>query len=89
MVTASELMECARCVLDDRWECIECGEYFDTGRAFRFHRAEDLRKLEVTECRCMTPHEMRQRGMWQSDAGFWRVHKRTYLPRLIFKGDEA
>ncbi len=45
------------------YQCAECGEHFGSLRTFDVHRLD----LE----RCMTPAQMRRRGLRQKAGGFW------------------
>jgi len=67
----------------DHCECPACGEYFNSTYAFDTHRtgAWTLR-------RCLTPDEMRAKGMAVSSTGWWlsMASKRPILPRAATTG---
>ena len=54
----------------DHCQCAACGEYFNSTYAFDKHRVgpftHDLRTR-----RCLTPDEMRVKGMAQKPEGWW------------------
>lgn len=51
----------------DRNQCPKCGEYFNSSKAFGWHRTGEFEKGR----RCRTVAEMQARGMVKSDSGFW------------------
>lgn len=51
----------------DRNQCRGCGEFFNSTFAFDKHRTGDFGKNR----RCLTPDEMRAKGMSKNAAGFW------------------
>jgi hypothetical protein len=51
----------------DRNQCPGCSEYFNSSRAFEKHRVGE----HGHDRRCLTPTEMREKGMAKNAAGFW------------------
>lgn len=51
----------------DRNQCPGCGEYFNSTFAFEKHRTGQ----HGVDRRCLTPEEMRAKGMDMNAAGFW------------------
>lgn len=56
----------------NRCKCSACGEYFHSVGAFDRHRTGTYQPLAR---RCLSTHEMRERGMVQRSDGFWTTGK--------------
>ena len=52
----------------DHNQCPGCGELFNSTAAFEKHRVGEHTD---NQRRCLTPIEMRQRGMVQVEGGWW------------------
>ncbi len=60
----------------DRCQCRTCAEYFNSTRAFDKHRTGTYAQPPR---RCLSPDEMRARGMSQNAAGFWITSRRLVV----------
>jgi hypothetical protein len=50
-------------------QCPTCGELFGRNRTFDMHRTGTY---EPPQRRCLTEHEMREKGLTKDARGFWR-----------------
>lgn len=57
-----------RTLRGDHNQCAGCSEFFNSSRAFEKHRAGEH---EGGQRRCLTPDEMRERGMALNSSGWW------------------
>lgn len=64
----------------DRNQCRGCGEYFNSTFAFDKHRTGEHGK----DRRCLTPDEMRAKGMDKNVAGFWIS---SAMPEIHHEGE--
>ncbi|WP_250532419.1 hypothetical protein [Caballeronia sp. ATUFL_F1_KS39] len=56
----------------DRNQCCECGELFNSNRAFDRHRTGTYGVRQGPDARrCLSHSEMRLLGMTKNSAGFW------------------
>jgi hypothetical protein len=67
----------------DHCACPTCAEYFNSTRAFDKHRSG-----EWTARRCLSPDEMRAKGMDMSTEGWWLSSRwqRPILPTHAIQG---
>ena len=59
----------------DHNQCQVCGEYFNSTRAFDWHRTGSY---ERGQRRCMTPAEMLKIGMAKNSGDWWVTSLRDY-----------
>lgn len=67
----------------DRCRCVACGELFNSVHAFDAHRFGRF----GLDRRCLTPLEMRGRGMSTNDAGYWITARRPTASLPAAAGD--
>jgi hypothetical protein len=58
----------SRTLRGDHCQCPACGEYFNSTRAFDKHRTGTYTPMQR---RCLSPDEMRAKGMLVSARGWW------------------